>query len=133
MSSLLVPASGGMQLAASILLAVYLATALVLLPRELAFLRGVEQPQRKRFLLQDGLLQLSILVTLIPCMCTPRLQLPAMYTVLCGFVALWAIALWAAVSRYSYTYRVLLGQRAELTERLKEIFSKVKQEEKGDS
>ncbi len=132
MSGILAPAQGGMQLAASILLAVYLATGLLLLPREMAFLRGVEQPRRKLFLVQDLLLQLSILLTLIPCMCTQRLQLPAMYTVLAGFIALWAIALWAAISRYSYTYRVLLGQRAELSERLQDIFAKVKQEDKGD-
>lgn len=133
MSCLMLQPPGGMQLAASVLLVLYLASALALLPRELSFLKGVEQPQRRVFQLQDLLLQLSMLLTLIPCMLTPRLPLAAMYTVLAGFIALWGIALWSAASRYSYTYRILLGQRGDLAQRLKDIFTQAQQEEKGDS
>ena len=119
---------GGMQLAALILLALYALTAALLLPREATFLRGVQQPHRRLFMAQDVLMQACILATLLPCVLFSRLGLGALYTVLLGFSGMWFTAIWAAVSRYSYTYRILLGQKGDLNQRLKEIFDKVKQE-----
>lgn len=119
---------GGMQLAALVLLALYALTAALLLPREAMFLRGVQQPYRRLFVAQDILMQVCILATLVPCVVLSRLGLAALYTVLLGFAGMWFTAIWAAVARYSYTYRILLGQKGDLTARLKEIFDKVKEE-----
>lgn len=123
---------GGMQLAALVLLLLYLLTAALLLPREATFLRGVQLPHRRLFIAQDVLMQLCILATLLPCVIFSRLGLAALYTVLVGFAGMWFTAIWAAVSRYSYTYRILLGQKGDLSQRLKEIFDKVKEEDPGE-
>jgi len=45
---------------------------------------------------------------------------------------MWATSIWAAAARYSYTYRVLLGQKGNLANRLKDIIGKANQEDKGD-
>lgn len=119
---------GGMQLAALVLLALYGLTAALLSPREATFLRGVQLPHRRLFIVQDVLMQVCILATLLPCVLLSRLGLGALYTVLLGFAGMWFTAIWAAVSRYSYTYRILLGQKGDLTQRLREIFDKVKEE-----
>lgn len=127
MIALLAPSR--MQLAALILLAVYCATALMLLPRELAFLRSVEPAARRLFIVQDALCQLCMLLVLLPCAIFPKLSRELLILVMVAFGGGWAAALWTAVSRYAYAYHVLLGPRKEQQQRLREIFDKLKQEE----
>jgi hypothetical protein len=118
-----------MQMAALVLLGVYFATAAVLLPRELAFLRGVDPPARRLFIVQDVLCQVSMLLVLLPCALYAKLTRELLAVVVAGFGGGWAAALWTAISRYAYTYHVLLGPRKEQQQRLREIFDKLKQEE----
>jgi hypothetical protein len=102
------------QLAASALLLAYLVLVAVLLPRELRFIAGVEGYWKRLFIFQDALITLCILLTLLPVMAVPQLQLAGFITLLTGFIGMWASALWAGVSRYVYTYRVLLGTQRDL-------------------
>ena len=108
------------RLGALVLLAVYLAAALIALPREAAFLRTVEMRVRRLFILQDSLVTLGVLGVLLPTAVLQRPRLDALWVILGGFIVLWVGAVWAAFARYSYTYHVLLGSRGDISKRLRD-------------
>lgn len=125
-----------MQPVALVMLALYVATALILLPRELSFIRSVPPPTRRQFILQDVVLQAGILAVLVPSAVASRLTPAAMSVVVGGFTLLWLVAVWMAVSRQRYISRLLEDSRregerlmAELSRRLREEQAK---EESGD-
>jgi len=118
------------RLAALIMLALYAAVALMLVPRELTFLRGVEQPAyRRRFIWQDILIQVGILAVLLPSAILPTATIGGLVIIVAGFTLLWIAAIWAAFSRYSYTYRILLKLRDEDRHRLQEFVEQYQQED----
>ena len=125
-----------MQPVALVLLAVYIATALILAPRELSFIRSVEQPLRRQFIVQDILLQICILAILVPSATVNHLTPVLMSVVMGGFTLLWLVAVWMAVARQRYINRILEESRregerlmAELSRRIREEQAK---EESGD-
>jgi hypothetical protein len=118
-----------MQLAALLILVLFATASGVLLPRELNFLRGVTQPHRRLFIAQDILLHFSIVLTLVPCAATSQLRAVSFTLVLAGFLLMWGTAIWAAAARYSYTYKVLLSQKTDLANRLKDILGKANLED----
>lgn len=119
-----------MQLAALLIIVLFAAASAVLMPRELVFLRGVDQPYRRLFIMQDVLLHFSILLTMLPCVVSSKLGAASFTLVLVGFLLMWATAIWAAASRYGYTYHVLLGKKSNLAQRLKDILQTTDQEDR---
>lgn len=111
------------RLGALVLLAVYLAAALIALPREAAFLRSVEMRVRRLFILQDVLVTLGVLGVLVPTAAMQQPRIDALWVILGGFVVLWVGAVWAAIARYSYTYHVLLGSRGDISKRLRDAIA----------
>lgn len=111
----------GMQQVALLLLVFYLASAAILLPREAAFLRAVEQPRRTSFVVQDVLLQLSILAVLVPCASAAELDLARVTIVLAGFTLLWIVAIWMVWARQSYVQHLLREARRDSEQQLKRI------------
>jgi len=118
----------GMQQVALVLLVLYLAAAVVLLPRELAFLREVAQPRRTWFLVQDLLLQLSILAVLVPSASAAELDLRRMVVVLAGFTLLWIVAIWMSLARQSYVHHLLREARRESEQQLQRIKEQLEDE-----
>jgi hypothetical protein len=112
-----------MRVAAGVLLAAYIGVAAAMSYRELRFLSSIEPRQRRLFALQDILVQLGILGVLLPCAFAPGPSKPLFILIMAGFTLLWAAALWAGVSRSMYTYRLMLGARAERQE-LADILSR---------
>jgi hypothetical protein len=102
-----------MQLAAGVMLLIYVAVFAMLLPRELRFLRGTEQPYRRRFIFLDILLQVCILLVLVPCVVSPQLTPRLLLLILSGFSGLWLVVLALAYLRYVYTYRILVVANLE--------------------
>ena len=118
----------GMQQVALVLLVLYLAAAVVLLPRELVFLREVAQPRRSWFIVQDALLQLSILAVLVPSASAPRLDLTRMVIVLAGFTLLWIVAIWMSLARQTYVHHLLREARRESEQQLQRVKQKLEDE-----
>ena len=120
----LLPAAGAapdmrqLHLAAGLLLVLYLCALAVLAPRELAFLRGVDAKMRRRFILQDLLIQASILCVLLPSAFLPQLQVAAFSVIGAGFTGLWLLTIWAGFSRYAYAFRLLVAAQKEAAEQL---------------
>lgn len=109
----LVQTATDVRLAAGVLLVLYAATLAVLTPRELRFLSGVEPAWRWRFLLQDLLIQAGVLLVLLPAALLAELSLAGFILLGVGFMLMWGAALWAAVARYVYIYRILLNAHRE--------------------
>jgi hypothetical protein len=110
-----------MQVSAWVLLGIYAALALLLLPRELRFLRDAEPSYRRRFAALDIALQLCVLLVLLPCGLVPKLTPKLMVVILSGFSGLWLVILAMSYLRYIYTYRMLaqsVSKYAGETERL---------------
>jgi hypothetical protein len=107
-----------LHLAAGLLLVLYLAALAVLTPRELAFLRGVNAQVRGRFILQDLLIQASVLSVLLPSAFLPSLGLSAFIAIGAGFGGLWLFTIWAGFSRYAYAFRLLVAAQKEAAEQL---------------
>jgi hypothetical protein len=105
-----------MRIAAGVMLALYAGIAAVLSGRELRFLAGVEPRQRRIFFTQDVLVQLAILGVLLPCTLAPGPSKPLFVVIMSAFALLWVSALWAVIARSMYTYRLMLGARAERKE-----------------
>ena len=105
-----------MRVAAGILLAFYVGVAAAISFRELRFLGSVEPGQRRIFAAQDILLQLAILGVLLPCAIAPGPSKPLFVLIMSAFTLLWIAALWAGAARSLYTYRLMLGVRAERKE-----------------
>ena len=126
--------TSAMQLAAAALLMLYLAAFLILLPREIAFLREVDTASRVHFIIIDVLLQVGILAVLMPCASRPQLSLTDVVVVLSGFALLWVVAIWMMFARRRYVYRLLKAAREESERRLKEVDAKAQQakEDEGD-
>jgi len=99
------------RLAALAFLSVYLILGLVLLRREGQFLRSLKPGERWRYIVQDVLLQLCVLAILLPTVLSPTPQLWAFYLIFGAFLVLWAVVIWVAASRYSYTWRLLSQSR----------------------
>lgn len=118
----------GMQQVALVLLVLYFAAAAVLLPRELVFLREVELPRRNWFLVQDLMLQLSILAVLVPSASAPQLDLTRMVIVLAGFTMLWIVAIWMSLARQSYVHHLLREARRESEQQLQRVRQKLEDE-----
>jgi hypothetical protein len=97
-----------MQLAAGVMLVVYIAAVFILLPRELRFLRSTEPEYRGRFIFLDFLLQFCILLVLVPCILSPQLNRKSMMMILSGFTGLWLTVGAIAYLRYVYTLKVIL-------------------------
>jgi hypothetical protein len=102
-----------MQLAAGVMLLLYLAAVALLLPREMRFLRSAEPPYRQRFIFLDILLQACILLVLVPCLVSSRLNRMTLTLILSGFSGLWLVVLSLAYLRYVYTYRILVMANLE--------------------
>lgn len=120
------------RIAASVLLAAYLATAAVLLPRELNFLKSVDPARRKRFIIMDLLIQLSVLAVLLPNILLPKLNLTALFIVVAGFSLLWIVAAINARSRYIYTNKILKESMQESRKHLEQLVEQKRREAAGD-
>ena len=122
------------RLAALSFLAVYVVLALLLLRREGQFLRSLKPGERWRYVMQDVLLQLCVLAILLPPVLSPEPRLWAFYLIFGAFLALWAIVIWVAASRYSYTWRLLSQARYRgpdsLEGRKADLSKSVRREEK---
>jgi len=105
-----------MRVAAGIMLAFYVGVAAVFSFRELRFLASVEAKQRRIFALQDILVQLAILGVLLPCTLASHPSKPLFVAIMSAFTLLWIAALWSGIARSMYTYRLMLGARAERKE-----------------
>src|SRR5687767_4928504 len=105
-----------MRVAAGVLLAAYLGVAAALSFREIRFLASIEPRARRLFAVQDILLQLGILGVLLPCAFSSGPSRPLFIAIMSAFTLLWLAALWAGISRSMYTYRLMLGARAERKE-----------------
>lgn len=123
----------GMQPAAMLLLVLYLAAVLILLPRELAFLRDVKSIQRLWFIVQDVLLQVSILLVLVPCAISKQLDIGKITVVATGFVVLWVVAIWMITARQRYVHQMLKAMRDESERQIKELHrsTKLKEEKRN--
>jgi len=106
--------AAGSQLAALIMLVAYTATALVILPREINFLRSVEQPEKGRFITLDVLIQVFMLLVLLPPAFSALNSLAGFVILGVGFVGLWVVVIWTAVARYRYVHRFLASQQDKL-------------------
>jgi len=116
-----------MQPAAWVLLAVYGAVALVLLPRELQFLASVKGPQKASFIAQDILLQVCVLLVLVPSALSKSWSLVSVTLVMIGFTLLWIVAAWMAFSRRRYVNQLLEESRREGAELLDELARKIRE------
>jgi hypothetical protein len=110
-----------MQLSAWLLLAVYTALALALLPRELRFLRDVEPRTRRKFLVLDVLLQICVLLILLPCGLVAKLTYPLFVLIFAGFTGLWIVIIIMSYQRYIYTYRMLAAVSQQHTQQTAEL------------
>lgn len=99
------------RLAALVFVSIYILVALALLRREVTFLRSLQPRERARFIVQDVLLQLSVLAILLPPVLSPKPRLWVFYLIFGAFAVLWVTVVWVAVSRYSYTWRLLSQAR----------------------
>ncbi|MCH7472037.1 hypothetical protein IIA79_03690 [bacterium] len=123
------------KIAALVALVVYFAVVLVFYGREVRFLASVKAPRRRAFIVQNILIQLCILAVLLPCAAAPQPTPTLLKIVMTGFVSLWVVTIWMSVSRYMYTYHVLLSTREEMTkikQKLEEIKLGIEQEEPED-
>jgi phosphatidylglycerophosphate synthase len=101
------------RLGAGILLALYVGLAAVFAGRELRFLAGVEKAERRLFAVQDILIQLALLGVLLPCVLAAAPNRQVIVVILVAFTLLWIVALWTVISRYMYTYRLMIGLRGQ--------------------
>ena len=107
-------ATGGYtgRIPALILLVVYLAAVVILLPREIRFLREVKPDSTRRiFIVQDIFLQICILGMLIPAIMLKGVSLSNVTLLgtllMLSFTGLWICLVWAFLSRMIYTRRIL--------------------------
>ena len=128
---LLVDVTANARIAASVLLAAYLATAAVLLPREVNFLAGVTQPLRGRFIAMDLIIQACVLAVLLPNIIVEQLNLVTLYIVLAGFTLLWIVTAINARSRYIYTNRILKDSMQETRQQLEQLIEEKQRAEDG--
>jgi hypothetical protein len=126
---LLAEQAAGARIAASVLLAAYLATAAILLPREMSFLAGVPQPQRGKFIAMDVVIQLCVLAVLLPSIVLERLNLVALIVVVAGFTVLWIVAAINARSRYIYTNKILKDSMQETRKQLERLVEEKRAED----
>lgn len=117
------------RLAALLLLVLYAAVAVVLLFREITFLRKVDPPTRRLFVAQDILIQVCVLLVLLPCAVMPQLPLTGLFIVTAGFALLWLVVIWTAFARYAYVARLLKHARKESEQKLKELVERLREEE----
>jgi hypothetical protein len=110
-----------MQMSAWVMLGLYAALALLLMPRELRFLREAEGSYRLRFIVLDVLLQVCVLLVLVPCALVPRLTLPLLRLIFGGFTGLWVVIALMSYLRYVYTYRILAKSTVQYDERTQEL------------
>ena len=119
------------RLGASLLLLAYAVVVMAVLPREIGFIRSVDEAfWRRSFIVQDVIIQLGVLLVLVPCVLFPeRLSRELWpYTVIISGVALlWGGWLWAALSRYSYTYRLLTRSTQDFEQRQRELIEGMKE------
>lgn len=114
------------RIPAMILLVVYLAAVVILLPRELRFLSEVKNPATRRiFIVQDLFLQVCILGVLIPAILMKGVneqngRLLGLLLVL-ATSGLWLCTLWAGWSRYVYTCRILSEGSRRSADELRKI------------
>lgn len=120
------------QLAASILLVLYLATAVILFPRELNFLKQADAPARGKFIILDALVQLCILAVLLPNVLSSKLSLELLILVVSAFTLLWVVAGVNIWQRYIYTYRMLSKTIEEQKTELLGLENQLKGEENRD-
>lgn len=119
------------RLAASLLLLAYVVAAVILLPRELNFLRSVAKPYRTKFLTLDILLQVSILLVLLPPMLAPLDDLNSWLVVGVGFFGLWVAVAWIAISRYVYTYRYLIQHHDQVKGKITKLQRQIDPEDEA--
>ena len=138
----LAPGSYEGRIPAMILLVVYLAAVVVLLPRELRFLREVGNPATRRiFIVQDLFLQVCILGVLVPAILMKGVNEEngrlLGFLLILSMSGLWLCTVWAAWSRWVYTCRILSeGSRrsAEELRRMQELLKEegIQSDETGD-
>ncbi len=126
---ILAESASGARIAASVLLAVYLATAAILLPREMNFLASVSQPQRGKFIAMDVVIQLCVLAVLLPSIILERLTLASLYTIVAGFTVLWIVAAINVRSRYIYTNKILKDSMLETRKQLERLVEEKRAED----
>ena len=122
-----IAADSATQLAAWILLVVYGAVAVILLPRELAFLVNVEQPHKARFILLDILIQCFFLLVLLPPALALLTSLTGFIILGIGFLGLWIVVIATAILRYRYVHSMLASQQ----EKLKQEYMKKRSSDSG--
>ncbi|MCB1221788.1 MAG: hypothetical protein H7A35_08000 [Planctomycetales bacterium] len=114
------------RIPAMILLAVYLAAVVVLFPREMKFLREVQNATTRRiFIVQDIFIQVCILGVLVPAILMKGVneqndKLLGLLLIL-SMTGLWLCVIWAGWSRYIYTCRILSEGSKRSAEELRRI------------
>ncbi|MCB1215932.1 hypothetical protein KDL44_00965 [bacterium] len=125
MESLSVEAYQG-RLPALILLVVYIAAVVILLPRELRFLRDVQNTTTRRiFIVQDLFIQVCILGVLIPAVLMKGVndsnnELLGLLLML-SMTGLWLCVVWTGWSRWVYTCRILSDGSKRSADELRRI------------
>ena len=110
-----------MQISSWAMLVIYVALALLLLPRELKFLREAEPAFRSRFAALDIALQVCILLILIPCALVSKLTPKLLILIFSGFTGLWLVVAAMAYLRYVYTYKILARSTAQYNQQAAEL------------
>lgn len=129
MTTALLANSLAMQPVALIFLVLYLAAVAILTPRELVFLREAPPPRRSWFIVQDVLLQISIMAVLVPCASTAELTLTRIVIVVGGFTVLWIVTVWMVVARQQYVHHLLREARREGERQLRSLSEQLKDEQ----
>lgn len=119
------------RLAASLLLLAYVVAAVILLPREISFLKSVARPFRIKFITLDVLLQVSILLVLLPPTLTLMDNINAWRIFWVGFGTLWIAVVWLAFSRYIYTVRFLIKQHDHVKGEITKLQRKIDPEDEA--
>jgi type VI protein secretion system component VasK len=132
-------AASPLPIAASLLLAIYLAALAVLAPRELSFINSLPRAQRASFIVQDVLLQLCIFMVLVPALMLPGLGSLvatrfALAVIIAGFGLLWLTVIWMMLARQRYVHQLLRDATRESREQLEKLKSKLEhhQEDNGE-
>jgi len=114
------------RIPAMILLVIYLAAVVILLPREIRFLAEVASKTTRRiFIVQDLFLQICILGVLVPAILLKGVNLQngrlLGLLLILSMSGLWLCTIWAAWSRYIYTCRILSDGSRRSAEELRRI------------
>lgn len=119
----------GMKQGALVLLALFIAAVLIMLPREIRFLAGVDSRRRWQFLVLDILLVATVLAILIPSTIVEQFSLTGLSIMMGLFILLWVVAIWMGIARQRYVKQLLADYQRENEELLRQAVAKIKEEQ----